>query len=138
MVFARNRVVLAVPAGNPAGVRGLEDMGREELFVGTCAPGVPCGDLARAVLSAAGVELQTDTNEPDVRALLTKLAAGELDAGLVYATDVRAAGGAVAAIPTGSGALTAPYDPGLAREFVAFVLSDRGRAILADHGFEAP
>ena len=128
-------------------MRGLEDMGREELFVGTCAPGVPCGDLARAVLSAAGVELQTDTNEPDVRALLTKLATGELDAGLVYATDVRAAGGAVAAIPTGSGALTAPYpiaaltaapDPGLAREFVAFVLSDRGRAILADHGFEAP
>ncbi len=147
VVFARNRLVLAVPSGNPAGVRGLGDLGRSELFIGTCAPGVPCGDLARTVLSGAGVELRTDTNEPDVRALLTKLAAGELDAGLMYATDVLAAGDAVEVIPTGGGGAAAAYpiaalaaapDPALARAFVAFVLSDRGREILADHGFEAP
>lgn len=148
VLFARNLLAIAVPAGNPAGVTGLGDLGREEILVGLCARGVPCGDFARAVLDRAGVTPAPDTEEPDVRALLTKVALGELDAAVVYVTDVRAAGGAVEgiAIPDTEN-VTADYPvavlagaphPVAARAFVDFVLSPSGRAILARHGFAAP
>ena len=66
-VFARNRMAIAVPAGNPAGVLGLDDLGDEGLLVGLCAPTVPCGDLAGRVLAAAGIRPAVDTEEPNVR-----------------------------------------------------------------------
>ena len=72
VAFATNRLQLAVPAGNPAGVGGLDDLGRGDLVIGLCAAGVPCGDLARRVLDGAGVEPAPDTEEPNVRALLAK------------------------------------------------------------------
>lgn len=147
-VFARNRLQIAVPAGNPAGVDGLEDFADPDLFLGLCAPDVPCGELARQALASAGVTPAADTNEPDVRALVTKVAAGELDAGITYVTDVVAAGAAVAGvgIPAAHN-VTAIYpivalhqapNPDGAAAFVAFVLSDRGRALVADHGFATP
>lgn len=147
-VFARNRLEIAVPAGNPAGVAGLDDFADDGLFIGLCAEGVPCGDLARLVLGAAGVEAAIDTNEPNVRALLAKIEAGELDAGITYVTDVAAADGAVdgVAIPA-SVNTTAEYpiavlagaaNPGAAAAFVAFVLGEEGRAMLAERGFGAP
>ncbi|MGI9596527.1 MAG: molybdate ABC transporter substrate-binding protein, partial [Acidimicrobiales bacterium] len=85
--FATNGVTIAVPKANPAGVSGLADFADSDLFLGLCAEAVPCGDLARRTLAAAGVDPSIDTNEPDVRALLTKIAVGELDAGIVYSTD---------------------------------------------------
>lgn len=146
-IFARNRLQIAVPAGNQAGVRGLADFGDEDLLIGICVRGVPCGDLARAVLAAAGVTPAVDTEEPDVRALITKIEAGELDAALTYVTDVVAAEGAVGIdLPPGMGDV-ADYPIGvLARApnsehgaaFVDFVLSPAGRAILTRHGFEVP
>ena len=60
-IFARNRLQIAVPPGNPGGVTGLEDFSREELFIGLCAEPVPCGQLAREVLSEAGVTAAVDT-----------------------------------------------------------------------------
>ncbi len=143
--FAANRLQIAVPAGNPAQVSGLEDFGNDDLLLGLCAQGVPCGDLARQALADAGVQPSVDTDEPSVRALLTKVSAGELDAGLVYVTDVLAAAGDVEAVQIVGADVRAVYpiaslanapNPQGAEAFVRFVLSAEGQAILAEHGFE--
>lgn len=90
ITFASNRLVLAVPAANPGEVTSLDDVGRDDLLVGRCAIEVPCGRLAVDELAESGIPDAADTEEPDVRTLLTKVAAGELDVALVYATDVAA------------------------------------------------
>ena len=147
-VFARNRLQIAAPAGNPGGVAGLADFGREELLIGLCAEPVPCGEFAREVLSAAGVTPAVDTNEPDVRALMTKIGLGELDAGIAYVTDVMAWGSEVEGIEIPEelnvaasyaiGVVAGTASPEQARAFVDFVQSERGREILADYGFATP
>jgi molybdate transport system substrate-binding protein len=146
--FARNELAIVVPAGNQAGVVGLADFGRDELLIGLCAEEVPCGRFGREVLSNAGDSPAVDTDEPDVRALLSKVEAGELDAGLVYRTDVVAAGRAVEGIEVppednvvAAYAITVPEgssEPDIAEAFVMFVLSDEGRSILESYGFERP
>ncbi|MFZ0015156.1 MAG: molybdate ABC transporter substrate-binding protein [Acidimicrobiia bacterium] len=143
--FTANLLEIAVPPGNPAGVAGLEDFAREELFLGLCAEGVPCGDLAREALAAADVEPAADTSEPDVRALLAKVESGELDAGITYVTDVRAADGRVDGIEIPArenvatlypiAVLSGGEHPQPAAEFVDFVLSDVGQSILLEYGF---
>jgi molybdate transport system substrate-binding protein len=147
-VFARNRLQIVVPAANPGRVRGLPDLAREELVVGLCAPQVPCGDLARRALAAAHVVARPDTLEPDVRALLTKVRLGEVDAGLVYRTDVLAAGRAVRGLDfAGSARASTDYQvaalagsasPAAARGFVDFLTGPSGRAALRGAGFELP
>ena len=148
IVSARNRMAIAVPVGNLAGVTDLSDFSDPSLLLGLCAAPVPCGSLARRILERAGVTAEIDTNEPDVRSLLTKLEADELDAGIVYVTDVATAGGSVdtIALPDGISLATeypiavlqSAADVELASDFVAFVRSARGREILARHGFELP
>lgn len=145
--FATNRLTIAVAEGNPAGIAGLADFARPEPYIGLCAAGVPCGDLADDVLAGAGVEPDVDTREPDVRALLTKIEVGELDAGLVYATDVdtsdrveelelTAGTGGESVYPVAVVADTSA--PARARSLVEFLTSDRGRSILGDAGFGTP
>ncbi len=146
--FAANQLQIAVPANNPAGVTGLSDFADGDLLIGLCAEEVPCGRFGREALAAAGVTPAIDTNEPDVRSLLTKLRSGDLDAGIVYRTDVLAAGDAVEGIEIPAAqnvdargsiaALAAAANPGGAGAFVAFVLSAEGREILASQGFGAP
>ena len=143
--FATNSMVLAVPIDNPGGVNGLDALSDGALFVGVCAPQVPCGRYAREVLDAAGVDASIDTEEPDVRSLAGKIAAGELDAGLVYATDVRSMPDRLVAIPLPDGVdVRAEYpiaivsdtdDRDGASRFIDFVRSAAGQAILADAGF---
>lgn len=87
-----NRLVLAVANGNPANVTSINDLGREALVIGVCAPEVPCGATALRVADKYGIGLRPDTAEPNVRALAHKLARGELDVGLIYATDARSLG----------------------------------------------
>lgn len=147
-VFVRNRLEIAVPAGNPAGVTGLADLGDEELTIALCAEQVPCGAAARRALDAAGVTAAPDTLERDVRAVLTKVRLGEVDAALVYRTDVLAAGDEVEGIefPESSRAvndypiatLAQAPNPAGARAFVDFVRSGTGRSVLADAGFDLP
>ncbi len=147
-VFATNELEIAVPPGNPAEITGLGDFARGELLIGLCGEGVPCGDFARQALAKAGVTPALDTNEPDVRALLTKIEAGELDAGITYVTDVAAAGGAVEGvdIPEDQNVVAAypiavlvnAPNPDAAAAFVDFVLSAEGRALLAAYGFASP
>lgn len=146
--FATNRLQIAVPPANPGGVAGVADFARDELLIGLCAAEVPCGALGRRVLDAAGVVPAVDTDERDVRALLTKIEAGELDAGLVYETDVEALAGAVEGIDIPEAenvvatyhiaALADSAAPDEAAGFVAFVLSTEGIETLGRFGFGPP
>jgi molybdate transport system substrate-binding protein len=147
-VFAANALQIAVPVDNPAEVTGLRDLAREELAVALCAPQVPCGAAAGDVLAAAGVTAAPDTLEEDVRAALTKVELGEVDAALVYITDVAAAGDAVEgiAVPEAEqvvnrypiAVLADAPNPQAAVAFVELVRSEQGRRALADAGFRAP
>ena len=147
-VFAHNLLQIVVPAGNPGGVTGLADFGREELLIGLCAQGAPCGEGARTALHNAGVTPVIDTAEPDVRALITKIEAGELDAAITYLTDVFAAGGSVDGVEIPEDVnviaeypialLAGSTNPDAAAAFVEFVLSRDGQAILAEYRFASP
>ncbi len=144
--FARNRLEIAVPRGNPGKVTGLADFADAGRKIALCAEQVPCGAAAKAVFAAAGVAAAPDTLEQDVKAALTKVRLGEVDAALVYRTDVRAAGGAVEGIgfPEAAeaindypiAALAEAPNPAVAAAFVDFVRSGAGRAALTGAGFE--
>jgi molybdate transport system substrate-binding protein len=146
--FVTNQLQIVVPAENPGGVTGLDDFANADLLIGLCAEEVPCGEFGREALGNAQVTPSVDTNEPDVRALLTKVEAGELDAGIVYVTDVLAAGGAVEGIDIPAdenvtatypiAALSEAGNAELAAAFVEFVLSGDGQEILESFGFDGP
>lgn len=150
-VFVRNRLQIAVPAGNPGGVEGLADLADsadEDLTIALCAEQVPCGAAAARAFAAAGITPAPDTLEQDARATLTKVRLGEVDAALVYRTDVLVAGDEVEGIdfPEADAAVNdypivvladAPH-PSVAEAFVAHVRSETGRKALTDAGFELP
>jgi molybdate transport system substrate-binding protein len=146
-VFARNRLVIAVPKDDPGQVRGLRDLARPGLKVVLCAERVPCGAAAGKALDAAGVQVRAVSQEQDVKAVLTKVGMGEADAGLVYRSDAKAAAGRVRGIEFPESAqaindypiavLARAPQPGLAGEFVGLVRSAQGRAVLTRAGFEA-
>jgi molybdate transport system substrate-binding protein len=141
VVFAHNRLAIATPPSNPGKVRGIADLARPDLRIAVCAQQVPCGDAAQRAFAAAHITGRPDTYEQDVKAVLTKVELGEVDAGVVYRTDVRAAGARVRGIPVNPPIFTS-Y-PILAlrsagKDFVQFVLSAKGRAVLAAAGFDPP
>jgi len=148
VVFAHNTMAIGVPPGNPANVASLTDFDRHALILGACASAVPCGSYSDAAFSKAGVTPVLDTREPDAGALVLKLGLGEVDAGVIYVSDVVGAAGAIDGIdipPSENVRATYPIavigDSGthpLADAFVAFVLSDDGRAVLASYGFDLP
>lgn len=148
VAFATNTLELVVPAGNPGAVDGVADLERPELAVALCAVEVPCGAASAAALAAAGVGASVDTFEQDVKAVLTKVELGEVDAGLVYRTDVLAAADTVEGIAFDEADSAINHYPvaatsessnrAAAAAFVAFVLSAKGRALLSEAGFGAP
>lgn len=141
--FATNELTIAVPAGNPGEVASLEAFASEDLLIGLCASGVPCGDLAERLLRASGVSAAIDTRAPDVRSLVTRLQADELDAGLVYVTDIRTSDLQQVPLPAELvervsypiAIATESNNHPLADEFVQLVLSASGQAILSEFGF---
>ena len=144
-LFASNTLVIAVPSGNPGGVETLADLADATTVL--CAPEVPCGAASAKLLTAAGVTVDPASLEQNVTAVLTKVAASEADAGLVYATDVIGHSDVEAIVPDGADEVVNHYpiaaladapDSEAADAFVAFVLSDAGQKILADFGFGAP
>jgi len=145
--FARNRLQIAVPKDNPAKVDELKDLADPKVKVALCAEQVPCGAAARKILDAAGLTVTPVTLEQDVKATLTKVALGEVDAALVYRTDVLAAAGRVTGIPFPEAdeavndypiaVLTTAPSADQARRFVDLVLSQRGKDVLTKAGFEA-
>ncbi|MFE5293760.1 molybdate ABC transporter substrate-binding protein [Isoptericola sp. NPDC056618] len=146
--FATNALEIAVPPGNPAGVESLQDLASPDVRLVLCAPEVPCGAASAKVADAASLDLRPVSEEQSVTDVLGKVIAGEADAGLVYVTDVAAAGADVEGVelPEASEAVnTYPIAPvadarqaELAQEFVDLVLSDDGRQTLAGFGFAAP
>jgi molybdate transport system substrate-binding protein len=147
-IFAENVLEIAVPKGNPGHVTGLEDFENADLTLAVCAPSVPCGAAAQTVFQAAGIDARPDTEETDVKAALNKVQLGEVDAALVYATDVEAAGDRVEGIefPEADQAvneypicvLKAAPNPAAAKAFVDLVTSDEGQQALEAAGFRNP
>ena len=144
-VFALNSLVIGVPAGNPAGVFTLADFADASLLVGICAEQVPCGSYALESFALAGVVPSIDSLEPDVGALVLKLELGELDAGVVYRTDAQRSGARFDSVDIpDEHNVVAPYpivgltDGPSVEDFIDFVLSERGRAILEANGFDLP
>lgn len=145
--FATNTLEIVVPAGNPAGVRGLADLARDDLTIALCAAEVPCGAATAQVLDAAEITARPATLEQDVRAVLTKVRLGEVDAGLVYRTDVAAAGDDVEGIEFAEastavndypiGVIAGSPDTATAEAFVAFVRSPAAGAVFERAGFGA-
>ena len=90
-VIAGNTTVLALAPGNPGNVGALADVAQESVQVALCAPSVPCGRAAERVLAAAGVMVSGESREDSVRSVLTKVATGQADAGLVYQSDALSA-----------------------------------------------
>lgn len=143
-VFAVNRMSIAVAKGNPLGIDDLADL--REVSIASCAPEVPCGRYAAEVLKAAGVSVDPRSLEPDVKAVLTRVGLGEVDAGIVYRSDVASSDDVSAVSIPGEVNIVARYpiatigdDPSDgARAFYEFVLSDAGAEILERHGFEGP
>lgn len=146
-LFAANTLVVVVPAGNPAGVAALADLAEPGVTVVLCAAEVPCGDASQTLLANQGVVVTAASYEQNVTAVLTKVAAGEADAGLVYVTDalrapqvdaVEAAGSADIVNRYPIAALSEAGNPAAAAAFVDYVLSAEGRAVLEGLGFGAP
>lgn len=147
-VFARNTLEIAVPAGNPAKVTGLTDFAKKPLTIALCAPEVPCGAAATTVFDLAKITPAPDTLEADVKATLAKVTLGEVDAALVYKTDVLAAGDKVEGIDFPEAAqaindypiavLKDSKDAATARAFVALVRSADGVSALTAAGFDVP
>ncbi len=147
-VFATNRAAILVEAGNPQGITGIADLADPDLIVVVCSPEVPCGRYAQQVFDNAGVAVVPRSFEENVKAVVSKVTLGEADAGIVYSTDVIAAGdraqgveipldaNVVARYPIAVTAQAA-HPPG-AQAFIDFVLSDAGRAVLASYGFGPP
>lgn len=144
--FASNRLSIAVRAGNPQGVAGLADLARADLKVALCGPEVPAGKYAREALRKAGVTVVSRSDEANVKALVAKVHLGELDAGIVYATDTRLAGVAGIALPAEHD-VVASYPITVIKSsanhgggacFLEFVRGPVGQAILREHGFGPP
>lgn len=146
--FAKNTAEIAVPPSNPAHVASVTDLAKSSVKVALCQPQVPCGVLAAKVFKNAGITVKPVTLEPDVKSTLTQVELGNVDAGVVYVTDVMAAGAKVKgiAIPANDNASTLypiaaiskSNNLSVAQQFVAYVLSPAGQQVLAAAGFEKP
>lgn len=146
--FASNVMEIAVPAKNPAHITALSDLGRPGVKVAVCQPAVPCGATAQKAFANAGLAITPVSLEVDVKAVLSKVILGEVDAGVVYVTDVRSAGDKVKGvkIPDDVNAstsypiatLTESGNKATAQAFTDYVLSAQGTAALAAAGFAKP
>jgi molybdate transport system substrate-binding protein len=146
--FASNKLQIVVGAGNPKGIKGLSDLANPGTVVILCAPAVPCGNYANQALTKAGVKVTPKSQEQDVNAVISKVSQGEADAGIVYVTDVRAAGqkaqgvdipdeqNVIASYPIGT--VKGGSNPKGGQAFIDFLLSAPGQAVLADYGFTKP
>lgn len=144
-LFAGNALVLITPAGNPAGIGGIEDLDRDDVTWVACVETAPCGRLAQTLLDLNRIGSAPASLEVDVKAVLAKVTSDEADAGLVYESDVVAAGDAVqrfvipkaqehwAAYPIAT--LRQSDHPTLAQAFLDLVLSPEGQDVLARAGF---
>ena len=148
VIFATNELQIIVAPGNPKGITSVADLAKSDVTFVTAAPEVPIGKYTQQVLDSAGVTVTPVSLEQNVKGIVTKVTAGEADAGIVYKTDVIAAGDKAEGVEIPADLnVIAKYpivttkestNPATAQAFIAFVLSDQGQKILAAHGFSAP
>lgn len=148
VVFAKNRAAIIVGAGNPKGIKSVSDLTRSDLTVVQCAPEVPCGKYAAQIFAKAGITVTPKSLEQNVKAVVSKVTLGEADAGIVYVTDVTAAGDKAVGVTIPDDLnVIAEYpiavtkeagNPKGAADFVAFVSSEQGQKILGSYGFLKP
>ena len=146
--FTRNILEIATAPGNPLGITTLADLAKPGVKVSLCAATEPCGAAATAVLQTAGVKLTPVTLEADDTADVTAIESGQVDASLVYHSDVLGAGSKITGIQfsqASSAILDYPIvvlkdapDPAAAKAFVAYILSSAGSSVLLAAGFMAP
>ena len=147
-VIAKNRLVIATGEGNPEGIKGLADLTDSRLKVVLAAPEVPVGRYSKQILDAQKLTVKPVSQETDVRAVLSKVALGEADAGLVYRTDAASDVDRVDAvdIPDGQNAV-ASYPAATLRQsenaeaataFVKWLGGPEAQKILQDAGFQKP
>lgn len=144
-VFAHNKLEIVVAAGNPKGIGGLADLAKPGVIYITAAATVPAGKYALQILASTGVKVTPKSLETDVKSVVSKIELGEADAGIVYVTDVKAAGSKVAGVPIPDFvnviatypivAVKGGKNPNVANAFIAYVLSADGQATLQSFGF---
>lgn len=157
-VFAKNRLTLIVPEDNPASVGGLPDLMQPGLALVVASEGVPVRDYTEAMLAALATtdgygeayvtafRANIVSEEPNVRQVAAKIALGEADAGIVYASDVTPdvresviafdipeAVNTLAEYPIA--VIRDSAEPALAQAFIDYLLSNTGQATLAEWGF---
>ncbi|MFF7727181.1 molybdate ABC transporter substrate-binding protein [Streptomyces sp. NPDC008001] len=147
-VIAKNRLTIATAKNNPKNVKSLSDLSRDDLKVVLAAPEVPVGRYSKKVLDQQHVAVKPVSQEPSVRAVLSKVSLGEADAGIVYVTDATTAGDKVAttAIPDGQNAVASYPAATLkgskhadeAAAFVKWLGTDEARKLLRAAGFQQP
>ena len=143
--FARNTLEIMVAAGNPKHIKSVADLANSDVKVAVCAIDVPCGAYTQEVFKKAGVTVHPVSQETSVSSVVTKVTLGEADAGVVYTTDVKAAGDKAAGVPIpASQNVTAEYpiaplkdapNADGAKAFVDYVLGADGQKVLAGYGF---
>jgi molybdate transport system substrate-binding protein len=146
--FAENVMEVAVPPGNPAKVTSVNDLAKSSVKVALCQPQVPCGVVAAQVFENAKITVKPVTLQPDVKSVLTQVELGNVDSGVVYVTDVQAAGSKVKGVTIPANvnatttypiaALTHSKEQAIAQAFVAYVLSPPGEQVLKAAGFQQP
>jgi len=144
-VVARNSLVIAVEAGNPLGLAELRNLSRRNVLVALAASGVPLGEYSREMLSEADIEVTPVTFEADARGVLAKVALGEVDAGIVYATDAASATNVDSVMIPEADAVKVEYvaldltgGSGAGQDLIEFLTSDAGRSALTNRGFLLP
>ncbi|WP_406267515.1 molybdate ABC transporter substrate-binding protein [Streptomyces sp. NBC_00191] len=147
-VIAKNRLVIATVEGNPKKVDELKDLADSTLKVVLAAPEVPVGRYSKKILDAQKIVVKPVSEEPNVRAVLSKVELGEADAGLVYKTDAAGATGKVDAveIPDAQNAiaqypaatLKTSKNSEAAAAFVQWLSTPEAQKILKDAGFQQP
>jgi molybdate transport system substrate-binding protein len=144
-LFAHNRLEIAVEKGNPKGIRTLADLAKPGVVVVLADPSVPAGKYAQQALAKAGVSVHPRSLETQVTGVLSKVALGEADAGIVYVSDIVTSGRVEGVAIPEEDNVVADYpiarlrdarDPAAADEFIAELLSSKGQAILFGAGFE--
>ena len=152
VVFATNKLIVLVPRGNPAGIHSVYDLRRPGVKIVIGDRTVPIGTYTRQILDALGITADVTKNvvseETDVKGIVSKIALGEADAGLVYLTDAKAVAGETRTITLPDWAqppiryevavVSSSSHRLAARTFIAKVTSKRGRHLLAQAGFGLP
>ena len=146
--FAQNTMEVATPPNNPAKVTSVNDLAKTSVKVALCQPQVPCGVVAAEVFKNVGITVKPVTLQPDVKSVLSQVELGSVDAGMVYVTDVQAAGSKVMGVKISASdnasteypiaTITSSKHKSEAQAFMNYVLSPAGQQVLTAAGFEKP